>query len=74
MSKKIGALKVKLETTPRLGDHFILEIANTKDKEYFTGDEDKVKIRISLATAGHLIDFIDEALEEVALNEMKGAV
>lgn len=74
MSKKIGALKVQLATSPTIGEHITIEISNTKFKEYFTGDEDNVKIRISLDTAGKLVDFIDEALEELAMAEMKGNV
>ncbi len=61
-------LNAKFTTSPKVGDHFLIELDNkvdTKKKkvtQYFTVDGNNLKLRLTPETALKLAEFIDESL------------
>lgn len=60
---RLGKLLVNLKHSEKIGEYISIQ-ANNRDAYLFDYADDKVTLRITLATAAKLAEFIDEALED----------
>jgi hypothetical protein len=70
---KINNIDLKVTEHPTIGEHFILEVKNTHNKQFIVIDaeNESVKIRLSLDTVLKMAQFIDEYFDEVIKTKME---